>query len=56
MLVCHAALQRRVREQNLIYESNLALGTNLDVDTVLKLMTPQNCRGPGRRRLCALPG
>lgn len=34
-----AALQRRIREQNLIYESNLALGTNLDVDTVLKLMT-----------------
>jgi PAS domain S-box-containing protein len=32
-------LQRRMREQTLIYESNVALGTNLDVDTVLRLMT-----------------
>ena len=33
------ALQRRLREQTLIYESNMALGTSLDSDTVLKLMT-----------------
>lgn len=34
-----ALLQRRLREQTLIYESNTALGTNLDSDNVLKLMT-----------------
>lgn len=33
------ALQRRLREQTLIYESNAVLGTNLDSDHVLKLMT-----------------
>jgi PAS domain S-box-containing protein len=33
------ALQQRLREQTLIYESNLALGPNVDTDTVLKLMT-----------------
>jgi len=35
------ALQRRLREQTFIYESNTALGTNLDSDNVLKLMTQQ---------------
>lgn len=33
------SLQRHLREKNLIYESNVTLGTSLDVDTVLKLMT-----------------
>ncbi|MBE7474489.1 MAG: hypothetical protein DPW09_32865 [Anaerolineae bacterium] len=33
------ALQRRLREQTFIYESNTALGTSLDSDNVLKLMT-----------------
>lgn len=32
-------LQRRLREQTLLYESNLALGTSLDMDRVLGLMT-----------------
>ena len=32
-------LQRRVHEQKLLYESNLALGASLDLDTVLNLMT-----------------
>ncbi len=31
-------LQQRLREQTLIYESNLTLGTNLDRDTILRLM------------------
>jgi PAS domain S-box-containing protein len=34
-----AALQRRLREQALIYESNLALGPNLEIETILKLMS-----------------
>ncbi|KPK02346.1 MAG: hypothetical protein AMJ56_21065, partial [Anaerolineae bacterium SG8_19] len=33
------ALQRHLREKTLLYESNLALGTSLDLDRVLKLMT-----------------
>ncbi len=33
------ALQRHLREKNLLYESNVALGPTLEVDTVLKLMT-----------------
>lgn len=33
------ALQRRLREQTLIYESNVALGPNLDGENVLRLMT-----------------
>lgn len=33
------SLERYVREQKLLYESNLALGTSLDTDKVLKLMT-----------------
>ena len=32
-------LQRHLREKTLLYESNLALGTSLDMDTVLRLMT-----------------
>ena len=32
------ALQRHLREKTLLYESNLALGTSLDMDTVLNLM------------------
>lgn len=31
-------LQRHLREKTLLYESNIALGTTLDMDTVLKLM------------------
>jgi two-component system, NtrC family, sensor histidine kinase KinB len=32
-------LQRRMHEQKLLYESNLALGPSLEMETVLKLMT-----------------
>ena len=32
-------LQRHLHEQTLLYESNVALGTSLDMETVLKLMT-----------------
>ncbi len=32
-------LQRHLREQTLLYESNVALGTSLDVDTVLQLVS-----------------
>ncbi len=34
-----AAVQRHLREKTLLYESNVALGTRLDMDNVLKLMT-----------------
>ena len=34
-----AALQRHLREKTLLYESNVALGTSLDMDTSLKLMS-----------------
>lgn len=33
------AVQRHLREKTLLYESNVALGTRLDMDTVLKLMS-----------------
>jgi PAS domain S-box-containing protein len=33
------ALQRHLREKTLLYESNLALGASLDMDTILNLMT-----------------
>ncbi|MEW5956961.1 MAG: GAF domain-containing protein [Chloroflexota bacterium] len=34
-----SAVQRHLREKTLLYESNLALGANLEMDTVLNLMT-----------------
>ena len=34
-----SAVQRHLREKTLLYESNVALGTRLDMDNVLKLMS-----------------
>lgn len=51
-----AALQRHLREKTLLYESNLAMGTSLDMETVLKLMTQKiaEALGAGACVMCRI--
>ncbi len=51
-----AALQRHFREKKLLYESNVALGTSLDMNTVLRLMTQKiaEALGAGACVICQI--